>query len=72
MKYNTQEPCRYSLIEHPPESNVILNLMSEAADLLVGGRITEAAQKVTDADFSSVREWYHYVAQVPKPIHKAL
>ncbi len=58
-----QEPCRYSLISHPPESSVVLDLMSEAADLLVEGRITDAYEKIKQANSDSLRHWFHYKAQ---------
>lgn len=63
-----QSPSRYTLISHPPESNITLDLMSEAADLLVAGRIAEATDKVVAADISSLRDWYHLEAQASTAI----
>ena len=59
----TQNPSRYTLITHPRESNVTLDLMSEAADLLLDRRVHEATAKIVQANIRSLREWFHYEAQ---------
>ena len=58
-----QKPCRNSLIEHPPESNTVLDLMSEAANLLIAERMDDALERIVQADIRSLREWFHYEAQ---------
>ena len=58
-----KEPCRLSLIEHPPESGVVLGLMSEAVDLLLARRMDDALERILQADIGSLREWFHYLAQ---------
>lgn len=57
------DASRHTLITHPPESTVTLDLMSEAADLFLDGRIQEAAAKIVEADIRSLREWFHYKGQ---------
>ena len=57
------EPCRYSLIEHPAESNTTLDRMSEATDLLVAERIDDARERILQADIRSLCEWFHFEAQ---------
>ena len=54
---------RYSLIEHPAASNIVLDLMSEATDLMVAGRMDDARKRLLQADIPSLREWFHYEAQ---------
>ena len=56
-------PCRNSLIVHPPESSMTLDLMSEAADLMIAGRIEAARERMLTADIRSLRKWFHYEAQ---------
>ena len=55
--------CRNSLIVHPPESNMTLDLMAEAADLLLAGRIEAARECMLKADIRSLGEWFHFEAQ---------
>ena len=57
------KPCRNSLIKHPVESNTTLDIMSEAADLLVAGRMDDARESIVEADIRSLCEWFHYEAQ---------
>jgi hypothetical protein len=42
--------------------------MSEAADLLVSGRLKDAAEKVLKADSQSLGAWFHYEAQASSKI----
>ena len=55
--------CKNSLIEHPPESNIVLGLMSEAADMLVAEQTDDALERILQADTRSLREWFHFQAQ---------
>ena len=57
------DPCRNSLIEHPPESNFVLSLMSASADLWVAGRFNSAREALVEADIHALREWFHCYAQ---------
>lgn len=54
---------RDSLIEHPAESNITLDLMSEASDLLVAGQLDDARKRIVEADIRSLCEWFHHKAQ---------
>ena len=50
-------------MEHPAESNMVLDLMSEAVDMLLAGQMDEARERIMSADMRSLSEWYHYEAQ---------
>ena len=56
-------PCRRSLIEHPAESDIVLDLMSQAADLLLARRTHDALGRILQADIGSLGEWFHREAQ---------
>ena len=66
----SSDACRFSLIEHPAESNVVLDLMAEAADLLVAGQIGGAHARILAADIPSLCEWFHYEGQPTTKILK--
>ena len=55
-----------SLIQHPPESEIVLDRMSETADLLIEGKYKEATRSLLEADTPTVVMWYHEYAQVQK------
>ena len=61
-------PCRNSLIVHPSESNMTLDAMAKAADLLIAGRIEAAREWILKADIRSLREWFHYEAQPTRKV----
>ena len=51
------------MISHPEESNITLDLMSEAASLVVNGSVSKARIKIIEADIHSLTKWFHYHAQ---------
>ena len=59
---NQKQP-RNTLISHPSASNNTLDLMSEAASLVVDDRISEARAKIIEADIRCLTEWFHFEAQ---------
>jgi len=59
----TGNQLKNTLIKHPPESDITLDLMSEAADLLVSDRLKDAAEKTLEADIQSLGDWFHFEAQ---------
>ena len=59
---NQKQPGN-TLISHPPASNNTHDLISEAANLVVDERISEARAKIIEADIRVLTEWFHLEAQ---------
>ena len=60
----------FSLIAHPPESNYVLDRMSDAADLFVDGNSDEAIRVVRAANTKSLRDWFDNEGQKTTKILK--
>lgn len=66
----TSDAPRYSLIEHPAESYVVLDLLADAVNLLVAGQERAAHATIMSADIPSLCEWFHYEGQPTRKILK--